>query len=226
MSGEPLFCSLDKFDSGRAGFHQTARGREPFRPGPPQSSRSARASPTTPQLRLRGRARPGVLAAHLPSVGSPEAIDMLRGRGRQDLVEPQLEQLAEIDLLPVFDAWPILGGRGGPYPATHGEMCSAESVWQCSRSRTRLRSSSSGRPESHRAVPYEPSTQVRKVVGSRRNKARQHRSQAFIPNPETIRGAWRKTCLLVMTPRTMQACPRGCALVTLASRASSLPTAV
>src|SRR5712671_2765301 len=64
----------------------------------------------------------------------------------------------------------------------------------------------------HRAVPYEPSTQVRKVVGSRRNKARQHRSQAFIPNPETIRGAWRKTCLPVMTPRTMQACPRGCAL--------------
>jgi uncharacterized protein (UPF0276 family) len=38
------------------------------------------------------------------------------------------------------------------------------------------------------------------VVRSRSSKARQHRSHAFIPNPETIRGAWRKTCLLVMTP--------------------------
>ena len=52
---------------------------------------------------------------------------------------------------------------------------------------------------------YEPRTQVRNVVGSRRSKARQHRSQAFIPNPETIRGAWRKTCLLVMTPHTNDA---------------------
>jgi hypothetical protein len=34
------------------------------------------------------------------------------GLGRQDLVEPQLEQLAEIDLLLVFDVCPILGGRG------------------------------------------------------------------------------------------------------------------
>jgi len=69
---------------------------------------------------------------------------------------------------------------------------------------------------------YARSTHLRKVVGSRRTIAMQQRSHAFIPNPDTIRGAWRKTCLLVMTPRTMQLRHRRGGFVTTQSKVATL----
>jgi hypothetical protein len=47
--------------------------------------------------------------------------------------------------------------------------------------------------------------QSRKIVGWRRKSARQQRSQAIIPNPETMTGAWRKTCRPVNPALTIMA---------------------